>query len=186
MPGSEDFVDYYELLQLQPGCDIKVIESAYRHLAKMYHPDHEETADLERFTKVIDAYNTLKFPEKRARYDALYEQVKGGHRLGAEALLNSETATSDAVMQKNLLLYLYKHKRENFRELGIGPYQLQEHFGCSDDLFGFHVWYLKSKGFVEITEDGTLTITAKGVDKVISIHQPRDAERLLTDQSNHD
>lgn len=186
MSDAQEFVDYYEILQVKPNCDIKIIESAYRHFAKIYHPDHEETASVEMFALVIDAYNTLKFPEKRAEYDRLYSALKQGGSGRADPIISSEVALSDAALQRNILMLLYKARRENFGEGGIGAYVIQERFGCSDDVFDFHLWYLKSKGLVEVTEQGKLAITVNGVDHVISMHQPRAPDRLLTDQSSED
>jgi curved DNA-binding protein len=183
MSEAQEFIDYYEILQVRPDCDLKLIEGAYRHFAKIFHPDHELTADVERFSVVIDAYNTLKFPQKRAEYDLLYQRRKQQPGEAPEPIVSSETALSDAALQKNILMFLYKARRENFHSAGIGPFALQEHFRCSDDNFAFHVWYLKSKGFLEVTEHGTLAITVDGVDHVIALHQPKAPDRLLTDQS---
>lgn len=184
MPDREPFIDFYEVLQVNPHCDLKMIENAYRHLAKIYHPDHEKTADVDRFSAVIDAYNVLKFPEKRARYDEVYRQRKGYAETPADAaIVSGDVALGDAALQRNILMYLYKARRENFRGNGIGAYVLQEHFGCGDDAFEFHVWYLRSKGFIEVTEAGTLAITVEGVDHVISLHQTAEPQRLVTDRS---
>jgi curved DNA-binding protein len=183
MSEAQEFIDYYEILQVRPNCDLKLIEGAYRHFAKIYHPDHEQTADVERFAVVIDAYNTLKFPHKRAEYDLLYQRHKQHPAAAADPIVSGDTALSDAALQKNILMYLYKARRENFQSGGVGPYTLQEHFRCNDDNFAFHIWYLKSKSFLEVTEAGTLAITVEGVDHVISLHQPRAPDKLLTDQS---
>jgi curved DNA-binding protein len=184
MSDEHEFIDYYDVLQVSQNCDIKIIEGAYRHFAKIYHPDHEETADLDRFNLVIEAYNTLKFPEKRASYDVTYNLCKRSGITAAETELGDETAQADAAMQTSILLYLYKRKRENFREPGVASYFMQEHFGCSDDTFEFHIWYLKEKGYVEVTEQGTLAISVVGVDHVIALHQPRPADKFLTDRSH--
>ncbi|WP_100866257.1 J domain-containing protein [Novosphingobium kunmingense] len=186
MPDREPFVDFYEVLQVNPHSDLKIIESAYKHLAKIYHPDHDQTADVDRFSAVIEAWNVLKFPEKRARYDEIY-RLHHGHpeKPVDEQLVSADVALGDAALQRNILMYLYKARRENFRGNGVGAYALQEHFGCSDDAFDFHVWYLRSKGFLEVTEAGTLAITVEGVDHVIALHQPVQPQRLVTDQSPH-
>lgn len=183
MPSSQPFIDYYAVLQVHPDCDLKIIESAYRHFAKIYHPDHELTADADRFATLSDAYNALKFAEKRANYDELYRAHQAGQTPDTETVMAVGTALSDAALQQNILFYLYRIKRERFRSNGAGPFVLQQHFGCSDDNFDFHVWYLKAKGFVETTEHGTLAITVQGVDHVISLHQNRPSEKFLTDQS---
>lgn len=62
--------DYYEILQVQASAELDIIKSAYRTLAKKYHPDVETSVDAEeRMTKINLAYATLSDPEKRAIYD---------------------------------------------------------------------------------------------------------------------
>jgi curved DNA-binding protein len=56
---------------------------------------------------------------------------------------------------------------------------------CSDEHFEFHTWYLKAKGFIEITEQGTLAITIQGVDHVIDISRTNMMEKLLIAQSSN-
>jgi curved DNA-binding protein len=55
---------------------------------------------------------------------------------------------------------------------------------CSDDTFEFHKWYLKEKGFIVVTEHGTLAITIEGIDHVISISRSTRAEKLLIAKSS--
>ena len=50
---------------------------------------------------------------------------------------------------------------------------------CSDERFDFHKWYLKEKGFISITEHGTLAITVQGIDHVIAMSRTTTAEKLL-------
>lgn len=63
--------DYYELLGVSPDASIDEIKSAFRKLARRYHPDvAEDDLDAEaRFKEIARAYETLSDPEKRARYD---------------------------------------------------------------------------------------------------------------------
>ncbi|MBY6217104.1 hypothetical protein [Qipengyuania aquimaris] len=62
------------------------------------------------------------------------------------------------------------------------PYRIQSEIGCSDDSFEFHTWYLKSKGFIQITQQSELAITSEGVDHVIS-QSRAEKEKLLLEQS---
>ena len=60
--------DYYEVLGVQKGADEAAIKSAYRKLAKKYHPDvnpGDKSAE-EKFKEVNEAYQTLSDPQKRA------------------------------------------------------------------------------------------------------------------------
>lgn len=66
------FPDYYAALGIDPSADQEVITAAYRALAKKYHPDTGATAgtaSAERFEQVQQAYEVLRTPESRRRYD---------------------------------------------------------------------------------------------------------------------
>lgn len=74
-----DFKDYYKILGVSEDADAAQIKSAYRKLARKYHPDvsKEENAE-ERFKDVSEAYEVLKDSEKRAEYDQLRRYGQGG------------------------------------------------------------------------------------------------------------
>ncbi len=64
--------DHYAALGIDPAADPEVIAAAYRALAKKYHPDTGATtgtASAERFEQVQRAYEVLRSPESRRRYD---------------------------------------------------------------------------------------------------------------------
>lgn len=67
-----EFKDYYRILGVERAADEKTIKSAYRKLARKYHPDVAKTRDAgEKFREVTEAYEVLSDPEKRKRYDTL-------------------------------------------------------------------------------------------------------------------
>jgi curved DNA-binding protein len=70
-----EFKDYYKILGVRDTADEKEIKASYRRLARKYHPDVSKERDAEnRFKELGEAYEVLKDPEKRARYDQLRTQ----------------------------------------------------------------------------------------------------------------
>lgn len=66
----EDSDDLYEVLQVSPNADAEVIEAAYKRLATRYHPDRNRSEDATRRMVALNAaYDVLKDPRRRARYD---------------------------------------------------------------------------------------------------------------------
>lgn len=189
MADGKPFVDYYTILQVDPNCDAKILESAYHYLAKMYHPDHNGSADITKFNEVIEAYKILRNPERRAEYDRVYaannNQSWFASHLGNGADVDEKTALNDADAHSRILLFLYKRRRENAQNAGIAGFYLQQIMHCSDEDFEFHLWYLKEKGFIVITEQGTLAITIQGIDHVISMSRTTRAKKLLIAQSSN-
>jgi curved DNA-binding protein len=66
-----DFVDYYKILGLDKNASESDIKSAYRKLARKYHPDlnpNDKSAN-KRFQEINEAHEVLSDPDKRKKYD---------------------------------------------------------------------------------------------------------------------
>lgn len=75
--------DYYEVLGVGRKADEKEIKSAYRKLARKYHPDvnpNDPTAES-KFKEISEAYHVLSDAERRAAYDRFgpdWQNASGG------------------------------------------------------------------------------------------------------------
>ena len=76
------FRDYYEVLGVPRTATAEEIKRAYRQLARKHHPDlqvaSERARASERFKEINEANEVLSDPDKRAKYDALGANWKGG------------------------------------------------------------------------------------------------------------
>ena len=62
--------DYYEILGVPRNATPEQIKSAYRRLARKYHPDVNKSPDAaEKFKEATAAYEVLSDPQKRKMYD---------------------------------------------------------------------------------------------------------------------
>lgn len=76
------FKDYYDVLGVEPGAGEAELKTAYRRLARKFHPDvSKESGAEEKFKAINEAYEALRDPEKRAAYDQLRSR---GYRPGDE------------------------------------------------------------------------------------------------------
>ncbi len=73
------YKDYYEILGVSRDADAAAIKSAYRKLARKYHPDVNKTKEAEeKFKDINEAYEVLSDKAKRQRYDSLGSNWQGG------------------------------------------------------------------------------------------------------------
>ncbi len=77
-----EYKDYYETLKVKKDASQDDIQKAYRKLARKFHPDVNKNTDAERkFKEIGEAYEVLRDPEKRQKYDqygAAWKQAQGG------------------------------------------------------------------------------------------------------------
>lgn len=86
--GTKD-KNYYELLGVDQKASLEEIKTAYKELARIFHPDSHYFDDLlgeaaapssddQTFKAITNAYNHLINPEKRLQYDRLLPRALAG------------------------------------------------------------------------------------------------------------
>src|SRR4051794_37037144 len=79
------FRDYYESLGVSRDASPEEICRAYRALARKHHPDvNKEPGSDDRFKEISEAYEVLRDPDKRARYDQLGANWRAGQDVSSD------------------------------------------------------------------------------------------------------
>jgi len=86
--GAETMGDLYELLGVSPDASDEEIKRAYRRRAREYHPDANggDPAREAKFKEISFAYEVLRDPERRARYDRYGPASFGGAGAGTAGM----------------------------------------------------------------------------------------------------
>ena len=180
--NQDKYVDYYEDLQVSPNADLETIERVYRLLAKRYHPDNSVTGNSDKFSIITTAYKVLSDAEKRAAFDAKYEDARNQKLKTLSKEFSSEGFEDDQQIRDAILSILYLDRRQNPSDSGVGSWRLEKLLEWPEKILEFHIWYLKEKGWIQRIDTGGYAITASGVEIVEENGSILGKYRLLTDQ----
>lgn len=173
--SSEEFVDHYEILEISPNASSTTVERVFRFLAKKHHPDVSDQNDVVYFTQLVEAFDTLRDSQRRAAFDARYEQQKQSN---AELKETASNSSDDTIQRFELLSLLYAQRKRNFKQPGIGIGTIETLVKFPAETVNFHLWYFREKGWVGREESGQFSITAGGIDQVDSMNIAQASENL--------
>ena len=133
---------YYEILGVDASSSHEEIKKAFRRKAKQLHPDVTRSErDVSRIHTLLQAYETLGDPLRRAEYDRTHFIVAGRDRFDYRDFLKGQT--DDPRSQSKLIFFDLLHNRpgdalETFEDVFLGlpdrlePYMDREDFmDCS-------------------------------------------------------
>jgi curved DNA-binding protein CbpA len=163
--ADERPVDYYEVLQLSVNAELDTVNRVYRLLAQRFHPDNHETGSEAKFRQIHEAYSVLSDPEKRARYDILYEQQRHDRWKLVSTGANAENDFEmEQIVRLTVLEALYTKRRVEPRDPGIFALDLEQLIGRPREHLEFTTWFLVQKKWVTRDDNSRLVITADGVE----------------------
>jgi curved DNA-binding protein CbpA len=158
-------VDYYEVLQISPSAEPETVHRVYRLLAQRLHPDNRDTGNADRFRALIEAYHVIGDPERRARYDVEYEQLRQDRwRIVSEGVDLHNNFQRERLLRTTVLEVLYTQRRVEPEHPGIFIGDLERLTSCPREHLEFTVWFLTQKKFVQRADNSTLVITVDGVE----------------------
>jgi curved DNA-binding protein len=165
MAGSE-FIDYYELLQISPNAELETLQRVYKMLATRYHPDNQETGDLDMFLALKKAYETLSNPQLKTEYDSHYERRNTEPIELFELKEFTVGVDGEANRRMGILCLLYNRRRSNPEDPGLSLLEFESMMSIPREHLMFTMWYLRERECVRQDENSDFVITGTGVDYV--------------------
>lgn len=169
--ADTSIMDLYEILQINPAADSETIHRVYRYLAQRYHPDNPETGSSSAFQTVLEAYQTLSDPERRAAYDLKHQASKGLRWKIFEQPTGAAGMAAEKGMRAGILGALYAKRRNEPDSAGMTVRELEDLLGCPREHLEFPMWYLRRKGLITGADNGKFEITIEGVDAAEALEE---------------
>jgi curved DNA-binding protein len=167
MPTTGELLDHYETLQISKNADTDTVQRVFRMLAQRYHPDNQETGNVEQFRQIHEAYLVLNDPEQRAKYDIRHETFRQERW---KFVANGAPDDNDFSMEQHtryvVLEILYSRRRAEPDRPALSQRELVELTGRPREHLEFTIWYLSQRKMVMRDDQSSLIITADGVDYV--------------------
>jgi DnaJ-domain-containing protein 1 len=166
MRTPDDFIDYYEVLQISPKADSETIHRVFRMQASRYHPDNKQSGNAERFMLLSRIYETLVDPKKREQYD-IRRRMREPGAIPVFGLAEFVAGVEGEVNRRlGVLCLLYKRRRSNPDHPSLSLLQLEFLMEFPREHLMFTVNYLREKDYIRIVENSDYQITAGGIDSL--------------------
>lgn len=177
---DENFVDYYEVMELSAGASVETIHRIYRILAQRLHPDNRETGSNEGFKQLVAAYKILSDPEARAAFDATRGVRQQVHWRVFDQQSASPSVEQEQAKRRGVLKALYLKRLREPENPGMNMTEMETLLGTPREHLDFTMWFLKEQGWVLRTDSGRYSITIKGVEQAEKqkVWSPQPTEHL--------
>jgi curved DNA-binding protein CbpA len=158
-------IDYYEILQVSNNAEPETINRVYRMLAQRFHPDNQQTGNEGRFRGIVEAYNVLSDPEKRAQYDVVHQRRRQDRwRLVTAGTQTENDYEMEQVVRLTVLEVLYTKRRMEPSNPGIYWGEFEALTGRPREHLEFTIWYLQQKKFIMVDDKTRVHLTVEGAE----------------------
>jgi curved DNA-binding protein CbpA len=177
---TTEFVNWYEVLGVAHDANDEVFKRVFHLVATRFHPDNQESGDLDRFLKVKAAFEVLTDPQRRKAFD---EELRIHNKEPLPVFLSREFADGvggEHNRRLGVMCLLYNQRKLNPVVPSLSILQLEHLMFMPREHLEFAVWYLKQKKLVQVDDRSSLTITSDGID-FVEENLPREetVQRLL-------
>jgi curved DNA-binding protein CbpA len=92
-------MNYYVILGIPENADEETTRRAFRALVRRYHPDAGAGSSPEKFREIVDAYETLRDPVRRASYDSSLRATRPRRRRTSVEPIRPEPTRAEPVVE---------------------------------------------------------------------------------------
>lgn len=115
-----EYKDYYKIMGLDSSASPEDIKRAYRKLARKYHPDVSKEAKAEeKFKELGEAYEVLRDPEKKKKYDQYgaywKEQAERPSQSQSNHAHHQQYQSADAADFDDFLNSIFRQRQEQYQ-----------------------------------------------------------------------
>jgi curved DNA-binding protein len=169
LPFGSAEPDYYEVLQLSPNADPDTVHRLFRVLAQRFHPDNRETGDAGTFKSLVRAYEVLVDPARRAAYDAQRPAQQAKRWRIFDNAHSAEGAEAEKRKRHGILSLLYLRRATEPHVPQMALIEFEQLLGCPREHLEFALCVLREDAWIDRTDNGRFSITAKGVHEAESL-----------------
>lgn len=156
--------DHYEVLQLSPNAEFETIQRVFRILAQRYHPDNQETGNVDLFRKVKQSYDVLIDPDMRAAYDVQRDASRKDRLKIFSGWESCSGMEAEKRKRQGILAVLYAQRVGNPLQPSMSIRELEDLLACPREHLEFSLWFLKERKYVTRSDNNRHSITCEGVE----------------------
>jgi molecular chaperone DnaJ len=132
-------MNYYVVLGIAEDADSDAIRSAFRALARRYHPDAGAGSSTDEFRRALEAYETLSDPDRRRLYDRDLRGSRVRPTIIAEPI--GSRSVAEPLFTSRTVSFGFPNRRVTLTSRGFFDELFDELFSSmTDDWFWYRRW----------------------------------------------